>query len=168
MLYYTTMVVQSSKPIPTQLDLGYLALFLGLRVNELVLQRLAKAGMTRVRESHGYVIQHLIEKERSISELAARMGVSQQASSKVVAELVDLRVLQLTKAKDRRTKVVRLSSYGWKIVRLGRSERTQLHGRLVRQIGRRRYEAARAIILECLDRLGGIPAIQHRKIRAPR
>ena len=168
MLYYTTMVVQSSKPIPTQLDLGYLALFLGLRVNELVLQRLAKAGMTRVRESHGYVIQHLIEKERSISELAARMGVSQQASSKVVAELVDLRVLQLTKAKDRRTKVVRLSSYGWKIVRLGRSGRTQLHGRLVRQIGRRRYEAARAIILECLETLGGIPAIQHRKIRAPR
>jgi DNA-binding MarR family transcriptional regulator len=161
------MVVQSSKPVPAQLDLGHLSLFLGLRVNELVVQRLAKAGMTRVRESHGYVIQHLIEKERSISDLAARMGVSQQASSKMVAELVSLGILQLTKARDRRTKVVRLSPYGWEVVRFGRRARAELHSRLVRQIGKRRYDAARAIVLECLDKMGGISAIKNRKIRTP-
>src|ERR1700676_3920547 len=147
------MVVQSSKPIPSELDLGYLAFFLGLRVNELVLQRLAKAGISGVRESHGYVIQHLIEKERSISELAVRMGVAQQASSKMVAEMVSLGLLQLARGKDRRAKRVRLSRYGWKIMQLSRQARTELHRRLVRQIGKRKYETARAIVLECLNKL---------------
>jgi DNA-binding MarR family transcriptional regulator len=162
------MVVQSSKPIPSELDLGHLAFFLGLRVNELVLQRLAKAGITGVRESHGYVIQHLVEKERSISELAARMGVTQQASSKMVAELVSLGLLQLKKAEDRRAKRVRLSPYGWEIVQLSRRARAQLHHRLVRQIGKRKYETAKVIVLECLSKLGDISAIRHRRIHAAR
>jgi DNA-binding MarR family transcriptional regulator len=162
------MVVQSSKPIPSELDLGHLAFFLGLRVNELVLQRLTKAGVIGVRESHGYVIQHLVEKERSISELAARMGVTQQASSKMVAELVSLGLLQLKKAEDRRAKRVRLSPYGWEIVQLSRRARAQLHHRLVRQIGKRKYETAKVIVLECLSKLGGISAIKHRRIHAPR
>jgi DNA-binding MarR family transcriptional regulator len=162
------MVVQSRKAIPGELDLGYLAFFLGLRVNELVLQRLAKAGISGVRESHGYVIQHLIAKERSISELAGRMGVTQQASSKMVAELVSLGLVQLKKAEDRRAKRVRLSPYGWKVMQLSRRARTDLHRRIIRQIGKRKYETARAIVLECLNKLGGISAIRRRKIRTPR
>jgi DNA-binding MarR family transcriptional regulator len=162
------MVVQSSGVIPRQLDLGYLALFLGLHVNELVLERLAEAGMKGVRESHGYLIQHLIETERSITELAGRMGVTQQASSKMVAELVDLGVLEVTTGEDRRAKQVRLSTYGWSIVQVNRRARKQVHGRLVRGLGESKYEAARALVLECLDKLGGIDAVKQRKIRTPR
>src|ERR1700674_1869735 len=104
------MVVQSSGVIPRQLDLGYLALFLGLHVNELVLERLAEAGMKGGGESHGYLIQHLIETEGSTPELPGRMGVTQQASSKMVAELVDLGVLEFPTGEDRREKKVVLST----------------------------------------------------------
>jgi len=65
-----------------RLDIAYLGFFLGLRVNELVLEKGAAAGFRVMRESHGYVVQHLIESERSITELARRMNVSQQAASK--------------------------------------------------------------------------------------
>ena len=60
------MVVKARPTLPAGLDLAYLALFLGMRVNQLVLEHLKAAGFKNPRESHGYVIQHLIEKERSL------------------------------------------------------------------------------------------------------
>ena len=84
------MVVKSREVDAPHLDLGYLAFFLGLRVNQLVLEQMHAAGFDNVRESHGYVIQRLIEEERTITELARRMEVTQQAASKFVAELVVL------------------------------------------------------------------------------
>jgi DNA-binding MarR family transcriptional regulator len=162
------MVVQSRSAIPAQLDLGYLGFFLGLRVNELVLGCLARAGIRGVRESHGYLVQHLFESPRSITELAERMDVTQQASSKMVAELVRLKVLEIGAGKDRRAKQVRLSAYGRRLVRHNRRTRKQIHARLVRELGKNKYEAARALVLQCLIRLGGIKAIRDRKIRTLR
>src|SRR2546422_3321055 len=103
------MVVRSNRVLPALLDLGYLGLFLGLRVNELVVDRMIAAGFRRVRMSHGFVIQHLIEADRSITELAARMEVSQQAASKVVAELVRLGLLEVSAGEDRRRQAVPVS-----------------------------------------------------------
>jgi len=166
------MVVKSSEktdaPLLPQLDLGYLALFLGLRVNELVMDRMAAAGFTRVRESHGFVIQHLVEEERTITELAARMQVTQQAASKVVAELIELGALEAAAGEDRRAKRIRLSKKGWQVVRLGRQERRRIDSRLRAATGDRNYEAARAILRECLSALGGVERIESRRIRQPR
>jgi hypothetical protein len=103
------MVVHYNRVIPEQLDLAYLALFLGLRVNELVMERMAGAGFRRVRESHGYLIQHLIAEDRSITELARRRNVTQPAASKAVGELIGLRILEATSAKDRRAKSILLT-----------------------------------------------------------
>src|SRR5262245_3908345 len=58
---------------PSALPLTHLAMFLGLRVNELIVERGRAAGFRQFRESHGFVIQHLIESERTITELANRM-----------------------------------------------------------------------------------------------
>src|SRR5215470_7906099 len=92
-----------------QLDIAYLGFFLGLRVNELVLEKGLAAGFRGMRESHGYVVQHLIESERSITELARRMNVSQQAASKAIAELVEHGIVESNRATDRRARRVRLS-----------------------------------------------------------
>jgi DNA-binding MarR family transcriptional regulator len=148
--------------------LGYLAFFLGSRVNELVLARLAKGGFPRLRESHGYLVQHLIESERSITELAERMEVTQQAASKVVAELARLGILELSPAPDRRSKQVRLSRQGWKAVRLGRRARQQIEKRLVTAISASNYDAAKATLLECLGAIGGFERIGSRRVRPPR
>ena len=163
------MVVKSSNAVFLhQLELSHLAFFLGLRVNELVMERTAKAGFTRVRESHGYVIQHLIESERTITELARRMDITQQAASKIVAELIDIGILKAIPANDRRTKRIRLSQQGWRCVRLGRRARTQIDSRLVRAAGKESYENAKSTLLTCLRALGGVERIRSRRIRAPR
>lgn len=163
------MVVKSSSAFALhQLELSHLAFFVGLRVNELVMERTAKAGFTDVRESHGYVIQHLIESERTITELARRMDITQQAASKIVAELIHIGILEAIPTKDRRTKRIRLSQEGWRCVRLGRRARTQIDSRLVRAAGRKRYENAKSTLLTCLRALGDVERIWSRRVRAPR
>jgi DNA-binding MarR family transcriptional regulator len=162
------MIVKNSRAIPFQLDLAYFGFFLGLRVNELVLRRMTAAGFEGVRESHGYVIQHLIESRRSITELARRMGVTQQAASKTVAELISIGILEAASAKDRRSKCIRLSRRGWRAVRLGRRARNQIEQRLVTKVGKRSYAKAKATLLACLRDLGGIERIRSRRVRQPR
>ena len=162
------MVVKTSDELPAEVDLAYLAFFLGLRVNELVMERMAKAGFKGVRESHGYLIQHLIESERSITELARRMEVTQQAASKAVAELIGLGILETAPARDRRAKRIRLSQRGWECVRRGRRARAQIDRRLVSAAGKRQYEMARSTLVTCLRALGAMERISSRRVRAPR
>src|SRR5262249_61261267 len=105
---------------PAGLDLAYLGFFLGLRVNELVIEKGAEAGFREMRESHGYVVQHLIESDRSITELARRMNVSQQAASKSIAELVKHGVVESRPGRDKRARRIRLTQRRWNA---GRSSR---------------------------------------------
>lgn len=163
------MVVKESRPvIPCELELPYLGFFLGLRVNELVMRQIWKAGFRGVRESHGYVIQHLIESDRTITELAGRMNVTQQAASKVVAELIHLRLVEALPDRDRRAKRIRLAQRGWNCVQLGRRCRARLEKRLIRSAGKKNYEDAKATVLNCLELLGGIDRIPSRRVLAAR
>jgi len=157
------------KPVdPMSLDLAHAALFLGLRVNELVVARGRRAGFRGFRERHGYVVQHLIESERSITELAERMEISQQAASKVVAELVALGYLEALRAKDRRQRRIRLSESGWRAVQFARRTRRTIDARLVKAVGARQYRQTKGIVLNCLDALGSLERIRARRIREPR
>jgi DNA-binding MarR family transcriptional regulator len=161
------MVVKARPASPAGLDLAYLALFLGMRANQLVLEQLKAAGFKNARESHGYVMQHLIEKERSITELAERMEVTQQAASKVVAELAELGIFEISPSSDRRAKKVRLTLRGWSLVRLGRQIRRQIEGRLIRAAGEEQYRSAKSILSTCLEALGGMERIRMRRIQPP-
>jgi DNA-binding MarR family transcriptional regulator len=163
------MVVQSSDAVVLKrLDLAYLGYFLGLRVNDLVMKEAWKAGFQGVRESHGFVVQHLIESERTISELAKRMEVTQQAASKITAELVGLGIVEMTPAEDRRAKSVRLTKRGWECVELGRRTRARIEKKLMDTRGKRNYEKAKMVLLSCLERLGGVERVRGRRIREPR
>jgi len=153
---------------PATLDIAYLGFFLGLRVNELVLEKGAAAGFRGLRESHGYVVQHLIESERSITELAQRMNVSQQAASKSIAELAKHGVVESRPAADRRTRRIRLSKRGWDAVRFSRRCRKAIEARLRRTVGEKPYGDARATLIACLDALGGLGRVRARRIRSPR
>lgn len=161
------MVVKASPSLTPGLDLGYLSLFLGLRVNQLVMERMRAAGFQQVRESHGYLVQHLIDSDRTITELARRMEITQQATSKAVAELVTLGVLELIVGPDRREKTVRLSRRGWTLVRLGRRVRGAIERRLIRIAGREEYGQAKSVLTACLDSLGGTERVRSRRVLPP-
>jgi DNA-binding MarR family transcriptional regulator len=153
---------------PADLDLAYLGFFLGLRVNELVQKRLASRGFPAARQSHGYIIQHLIEGDRTITDLAHRMEVTQQAASKVVAQMVRLGILESVPGDDRRARNIRLSERGWKSVENARTARRTIEARFVRSIGQRKYGAAQKVLLKLLEELGGFPRIRSRRILEPR
>lgn len=162
------MVVKSRMIDLSQIDLAYLALFLGQRVNQLLVQRMIRAGFQNVRESHGYVVQHLIEKERSITELALHMGVTQQAASKTIAELVRLGVLEAKPGPDRRAKVIRISRRGWESIRFSRRMRAQIDKRLVATLEPEGYRRTKANLIRCLTALGGTESVTSRRVREPR
>jgi DNA-binding MarR family transcriptional regulator len=130
-----------------------LAFFLGLRFNELVLERNLAAEFTRLRESHGFLIQHAIDSDRSVTELAHRMGVTQQAASKAVAELAGLGYLDVSSGVDRRAKRVSLSHRGWQAIHAWRRGRLRLESRLKTVVGAHRDGAAKSTILACLEAL---------------
>lgn len=152
---------------PRELDLAYLGLFVGLRVNELVLDRLHAAGFEGIRQAHGYVFQHLLVAPRSVTELSELLGVSQQAASKSVAELTALGYLQDADAFDRRIRKVALSARGLACVRKARALRASLQRQLVRRHG---AEVARTrhLLAAILSELGGLEAVRTRSVRAPR
>ncbi len=162
------MVVNSRKPeAAPRLDLPYLGLFLGMRVNQLVAEEMRATGFPNVRESHGYVIQHLIEQERSITELAKRMEVTQQAASKAVAEMAGLGLLEVVSGDDRRAKTVRLTAVAWDSIRLARRIRRRIQKRLIRVAGAERYKAASSVLTACLEALGGMERIRTRRVLPP-
>jgi len=154
--------------VPVNLDLPYLGFFLGLRVNELVAAELVDAGFKDVRQSHGFVVQHLIAQDRTITELARRMEVSQQAASKVVAEMKALGILESVPGDDRRAKLIRLSPRGREAVTQSRAARRRIEARLIKAIGTRKYSVGKRLLIACLDTLGGLGRISSRRIRAPR
>ena len=154
--------------VESQVDLPYLAMFLGLRVNEIVRERGAGRGFRGLRDSHGYVVQHLIDADRTITELAHRMEMSQQAASKAVAELVKHRILESLPHEDGRARTIRLSKRGWAAVRFARRTRNSVDARLRRTVGRKRYDDAKAVLLDCLKSVGGMGRVRARRVRPPK
>jgi DNA-binding MarR family transcriptional regulator len=168
MVVRSTPAGDSARVDLAQLDVAYLGFFLGLRVNELVLEKGVAAGFRGMRESHGYIVQHLIESDRSITELARRMNVSQQAASKSIAELAKHGVVESRPAADKRARRIRLSKRGWDAVRFSRRARQAIETRLQRTVGEKSYRDARATLIACLDALGGLSRVRVRRIRQPR
>ena len=153
--------------VESRLDLAYLGLFLGLRVNEIVRERGASRGHRGMRDSHGYVVQHLIDADRTITDLARRMEVSQQAASKSIAELVKRGILESLPHDDKRARKIRLSKRGWEVVHHARRTRRSLDAKLRRAVGKKEYERARQALVTCLKSLGGISRIRSRTVRPP-
>lgn len=103
----------------------------------------------------------------AISELAGHLGVTQQAASKTVAELIELGYLEQVSSLDARVRRVALSERGHAAIDKARSIRAVYQRRLIKKHG---GEVARAgrLLAEVLEDLGGAEAVRTRKVRAPR
>ncbi|MGI5283113.1 MarR family winged helix-turn-helix transcriptional regulator [Nonomuraea polychroma] len=159
------------QPVLTgDLDTGTLALFMGFAAAEVVQQSLADQGFAGLRFAHGYVFQHLVGGGGpTVGELAPKLGVTQQAASKAVAELERLGYVErLADPGDARIRRVHLTRRGQEAVAAARRAREALEARLAGRGGKRRLQECRALLAELLDELGGAPAVRHREVRPPR
>jgi len=150
-----------------ELDLGYLGQFVGMRFNDLVLEKARAEGYGDLRYSHGYVVQHLIEGPKKVTELADLLGVSQQAASKSVAELVELGYLTSTVSADRRAREVALSERGRTALARARKTRAKIEQKLLAKHGAELVRA-KALLAAVLEELGGAEVVRARRVREPR
>jgi DNA-binding MarR family transcriptional regulator len=150
------------------LDLSDTSAFAGWAMAAEVLRRMAADGFGDVRVHDGVVFQHVLAGPLSITDLAGRMGVTQQAASKSVADLERRGLLARRPSDtDGRTRLLHLSERGEDAVRAGRRHRAALDAELAAALGERRVREARALLADVLTHLDAVDAIRARRIRPP-
>jgi DNA-binding MarR family transcriptional regulator len=159
------MVVDNTVP---RLDLSLVALFAGWAMTDEVQRRLAADGFDGLRFNDGVVIQHVLAGPLSITALAERMGVTQQAASKAVADLERRGVLvRKPSPDDARLKLLHLTEHGDAAVRATRVHRAALDAELAEEFGAGRVAEAHALLTAVLGRLNADDPIRHRRVRPP-
>jgi DNA-binding MarR family transcriptional regulator len=156
-------------PTPESLALSEVGLFAGWAMSDEIQRRLAATGFPDVRFADGVVFQHVVAGPLTITELAARMGVTQQAASKAVADLQRRGLLERRASDtDARVRLLHLSERGAAAVAAGRAHRDALEAELARALGADRVAAAKRLLAEVISRLGAGEAIRRRRVRPPR
>jgi DNA-binding MarR family transcriptional regulator len=153
---------------PAQSDLSLAALFAGWAMAGEVQRRLAAGGFDDVRFADGVIFQHLVGGPRPIGALAERLGVSQQAASKAVADLERRGYVQrVADPADGRTRRAALTARGEAAIEAARRERAGLAGELAERHGADRVESARGLLVYVLGDLGADTAVRGRRVRPP-
>jgi DNA-binding MarR family transcriptional regulator len=121
-----------------------LALAYGAFVDELH-EALAAAGFADLGRVDGYVFRALADEPLSLSTLAARLAVSNQAAVKVV-DAMEARgyVTRVADAHDRRVKRLRLTARGEAALAAARAFHAAYEQRLAGELGPERAAALRA------------------------
>ena len=154
---------------PSEADLSLAALFAGWALAGEVQGRLAADGHQDLRFADGFVFQHLIGGPLPVGALAQRLGVSQQAASKTVADLARRGyVARTADPADARARLVALTGRGHDAIEGARRHRAALTEELADRLGPRRVETARRVLIDVVAEIGGDEDVRGRRVRAPR
>jgi DNA-binding MarR family transcriptional regulator len=117
------------------------------RVNE-------EGGRPLLRQSITNMLPHLAAEGIRLTDLARKVGVTKQATSKLVMELVDEGVLALVPdPEDARAKLVRITPAGMKAMRHGLGVLASLQKDLSRELGEARMSRMHDDLVALLDAL---------------
>jgi DNA-binding MarR family transcriptional regulator len=152
-------------PRPTLIDLVSLA---GHASDALIMQRLTDAGFPGLRARHGYVFQRLLVAPAGITELATTLGVTQQAMSKTVAELISLGYVEAsTHPTDSRRRMLALTAHARASIDEARAARAEFEASIESVVGAERVAAAREALEALLDELGVADRVADRSMPDP-
>ncbi|ANN18957.1 MarR family transcriptional regulator [Amycolatopsis orientalis] len=155
-------------PTPSSLDLSLVSLFAGWAMSGEIQRRLTADGLGGTRFNDGVVFQHVLAGPLSISTLAERMGVTQQAASKAVADLERRGLLRREPdPADARTRLLHLTETAERAVEAARKHRAALEKELITEFGAERVADAKALLAGIIGRYGDTEAIRGRRIRPP-
>jgi DNA-binding MarR family transcriptional regulator len=149
-------------------DLLSLISLAGSAIDRRVLEDLHAAGFGSVRPAHGYLIQRLLTGPQLVTVMAADLGVTQQAVSKMAKELVRLGIAeQQIDGADSRRRPLTLSAQGRAGVERARAIRAELEQRLATAVGAADLVAAQRVVTILLDQLGLADHLANRTIPPP-
>ena len=151
------------------LDLTLLSLFAGWAWADELQRRLAAEGFADVRFGDGVIFQHLVENDLTVTDLAERMQVSQQAASKAVADLRARGWLQQqVDPTDGRARRVGLTERGRAAIEAARRIRAALVTETAALHSQDDLQVARRVLADAIARLGGDSAVRGRRVLPPR
>ena len=154
---------------PAEADLSLASLFTGWALADEVQRRLVADGFGDTRFADGVVFQYLVGGPVTISTLAERMNVTQQAASKSVADLEKRGYLSREPdPADARARTVVLTERGADVIGAARRHRAALESELRQALGADRVEQARVLLVDVINLLGAAPALRARAARPPR
>lgn len=155
-------------PSAADLDVSLLTLFTGWAMTDEIQRRLTTSGHGDLRFNDGVVIQHVLAGPLSISALADRMGVTQQAASKTVVDLERRGLLvRRPSPDDARAKLLHLTERGAAAVDAARRQRAQVDRELTERFGPARVGELRAMLSEILALFDAEDSIRNRRVRPP-
>ena len=165
LLDFTTMVVKSSTQ---DLELSLLALFAGWAMADELRRRLTEEGSGDLRFNDGVVIQHVLAGPLSITDLAGRMGVTQQGASKAVADMESRELLtRESSPEDARVKLLHLTDRGARAVQAARVHRAALDAELADEFGADRINETRALLAAIVTRFDVDESVRGRRVWPP-
>jgi DNA-binding MarR family transcriptional regulator len=131
-----------------------------------VLAASRKRAGAAVRYNDGYVFQHLVPGPLSVSDLARRLGVSQQAASQQVADLErrDL-VRRRPDPGDKRARPVELTRRAWRAVEAARDERAAIEREVADRLGPTRTRQLLRALGDISDDTGALALLEARRLR---
>jgi DNA-binding MarR family transcriptional regulator len=148
------------------IDLAVVLQAAGRVVAARVVQDLAER---HVRESDGYVFQHLLVEPLPVTELAGRLGITQQATSKAVADM-EARglVRRVVDPGDARVRLVEMAPPGLAAVAAGRRSRAAIVAELTEAMGPLRIARLRRDLDAVLAAMGDADVLRGRRLQPPR
>ena len=131
-----------------------------------VLEGSRAASTAALRFGDGYVFQHLLVEPLSVTELADRLGVTQQAASQQVVSLEERGLVhRVADPSDGRRRLVELTALGHDAVEGARRSRAQVADELRQVLGDRRYRRLLRDLGDVSDHLGALAAMADRRLR---
>jgi DNA-binding MarR family transcriptional regulator len=128
----------------------------------------ATAGGESMRPSFGFVIRAVAAEQPTVTRLAAMLGTSKQAASRLADDMVALGYLErAADAKDRRRTRLALSARGERIRARARQESEAMEDELRERFGGDDVGALRRLLVDFVERHGGADELAAQRSRVP-
>jgi DNA-binding MarR family transcriptional regulator len=132
-----------------------------------LLDAVATAGGDRMRPSFGFVLRAVAAEEPTVSRLAELLGVTKQAASRLVDDMVTLGFLQRSELPgDRRQKRLHLSPTGERIRVRALTESREMEAELRQRFGDAQVDILRTLLIDFVERQGGGDELAAQRSRA--
>jgi DNA-binding MarR family transcriptional regulator len=136
-------------------------------VADRLVDAVAAVGGDRMRPSFGFVLRAVAAEEPSVSRLAELLGVTKQAASRLVDDMVTLGFLQRSDSPgDRRQKRLHLSPTGERIRERALAESREMEEELRRRFGDAQVDGLRQLLIHFVECHGGGDELAARRSRA--
>ncbi len=155
-------------PAPLEADPALMVQALARRIATRTMADVAADVGGAVRESDGYVFQHLLPGPLTIGELAERLGITQQGASKAVSDMERRGLVRREPdGRDRRVRRVSLTSTAIEAVVAARRSRAGVADLIEQELGTRRAASFRRALVDLLSATGADSDLRDRSVPAP-